>query len=556
MSDYDERDENETDRSEDEEDDERIQDLREHKYRLGNARKSIKKAVKNREAMLAGESTRKPKLTEEDVDQFFAEYPDLTQEGSEDIPTPTLLHAIVDQVQNTFENIESVSVKALVQRLVKTFPRLLCISNDEKQNHWQNPLYLAITHKKKMLVDYMVVSCPEGDSERHLTRALEDRDNQRKNCLHLAFEKDMKPTTLLRMLKAASTTALEAVDTSGRRPMHYAVQYKHCNVEVVRAFIERDHEIVAPLIQVSEHQPPKTFLDEDEKAKTSVYREHVLSVPTQSEERSSTKGIVDHKKLKQEPPVMNENQGKLVKGQRDEVVRGRIPVTQSKHDPKTGTKLDDKLATRVDQANTTATRELRNTQDRAARPNDGGREKRKDDDDLITKRDKIRDLLRQQEAEARLGEVAQSSSARDVSRDRQSLVHERVEVHGPRDPPRIQTTLPSAGGAQSSSHIEANTPKMLRRVPTMLGDISGEKLDKKVKQTSTATKKPRKPVDHEAAARDSKFVLRMLKLHYMRTRSIERATKWLYKTNPHGQYWMIGSTKARLIQWNMYSVLI
>lgn len=527
MSDYDERDE--TDRSEDEE--ERVES--EHLVRLRKAKGWIRDNVRKKQ-LTGEERNRKAKLTEEDVDQFFENFSDLAQEGNRN--TPTLLHAVFDLVQYDDDvTIDSVTVKTLVQRLVSQFPLLLSIA-DARQ---QNPLYMAITNKKKILADYMVVNCPEDDSARqHLANAIEDccGNEKNKNCLHLAFEKDMKPSTLLRMLKDAHITSLEAVDTTGRRPMHYAIQYKHCNVEVINAFIAKDNETLRSRGQISSSETYKTFLDVDEESKTSVYQEHVSSALKCEEERNSKRKTLDDRKKREDPLARGENWGKGALRDGDEAARKRNAATQSKSESIT----NSRFAIRMDQSNSVASRDPRNLQDRSERLRELERERelwKGHDASLADLEHNLElrhpELREKRRAELRTRELGRNSAAREVSRDRQSL--------GPadsRDALRVQTTSLSTGMVKPSNEVAANTPKVLRRAPTMIGEFTVERPDNRMEQAAVITRKSRKPIDHEAAERVSKVVLRMLKLHYMRTRSVEKATSWLYKTNPTGKDWL------------------
>lgn len=522
MSDSDETD---SYRSDDEED-ERIEDS--HNSRLTAAQEWIIDAVRKRKSMPVEGTTRKVKLTEEDVDQFFEEFPDLTHDGNEN--APTLLHVIVDLVSSTVgASIESATVKALVQRLVQRSTRLLCIRNDEQQN----PLYLAISKKKKILADYMVASCPQEENHRqHLVKAYEDcHGNEKgKNCLHLAFEKDLKPTTLLQMVKDASIATLEAVDITGKRPMHYAVQYSHCNVKVIRAFIERDNEAREHQNQASGNQPPETFLDVDERATTSVYLEHVLSAKVHNEERIAQKVTLEHNMKKGEPAGLEDDRGRHSQAQMDDSMRGRNPATKGKPDPKS----ENRLAARPEQSYPAGSHDIRNPQDRSGRPRERERDRRMGYEGTLNEREEERERLKRMEAEAnqsRRQDLERSATAREGSKDRHGFA-----PPGGRDALRLQTDLVSSAVANPDSDIAANTPKLLKRVLTMKSGASAEMPDKKVKQTVASTKKSRKSVDHEAAARVSKTVLHILKLHYMRTRTIERATSWLYRTNPQGEY--------------------
>jgi hypothetical protein len=500
MSDYDER--YETDRSEDEEEEDLVEVAR-HKRRLGEAKRWIRTLVEERTETL-DEGTKKVRFTEGDVDRFFEEYSDLTQHGNES--TPTLLHAMVDLVHSDEGvSIDSVTIKALVQRLVRQSTHLLCIPNYEQQN----PLYLAITKKKKILVDYMVVNCPREHSARqNLAKALEDsRGNEkRKNCLHLAFEKDMRPSTLTRMLEDASITTLEAVDITGRRPMHYAVQYKQCNVEVISAFIARDKEFVDAQKKSSPHEPPKTFLDVDNEVKTSVYQEHIASAPVLNEESRSRKDPTGNKKKEKPLAIMSDEWAKHSAWQRDDATRGRNATIQGKPNETDLFRIPK------------------------PRIQDG---RRLNDDEAERQESRKRVLVRRAVEQGHVERARRYGSQeryRDISRDRQSVGHE-----GSHEPLRVQTDVRSADAVKTNSDNAANTPKTLKRVPTMLVDGAGDKPEGRVKQTAPISKKSRKPIDQEAAARTSKVVLRMLKLHYMRTRSIKRATWWLYKTNPQGK---------------------
>lgn len=517
MSEYDDSDR--LSDEEEEEEEERVEDK--HKNRLTAAQEWILDAVARRKNMIVEGSTGKAKLTEEDVDEFFKEFSDLAHDANEN--TPTVLHVLVGLVSSTVgASIESATVKELVRRLVQQSSQLLCVRHHEDH---MNPLYFAISKKRKLLADYMVMSCPqEGSQRRHLAMALEDCCGSDKNCLHLAFEKDLKLSTLLRMVKEANITALEAVDATGKRPMHYAVRYTHFNVKVIRAFIERDIEVLG---QAPRNQPPQTFLD-DEGTNTSVYQEHVSSAEAFTEERSSKKGITDHRMNLGESSTRDDG-GKHTRDKMDETLRGRNQVAKSK--PEHHFELvrsEHKFVARPDEANSAALRDPGNAQDRIGRPQYRDQDKRIGADGALSELERERERLKREEAEARKRELGQPPVVRDGSKDRQSL--------GPAGGRRqLQPPLPSRHVERRNSDIAANTPKPLRRVPTMHDDNAAEEPETRAKRSTAATKKSRKTFDHEAAARDSETVLRMLKLHYMRTRDLEKATWWLYKTNPQGE---------------------
>lgn len=505
-------------------------ELNPHKQRLFVAAQWIKDTINRRKNTAAEGETKKIKLTEADVDDFFRTFPDLTDDKNAD--TPTILHTVVaDLVLSDMEaSIDSATVKALVRKLVQRCTRFLCIAHED-----ENPLYKAITKKKKILVDSMVMSCPgEETGRRYLAKALEHyRDNvERKNCLHLAFDKDLKPPTLERMVKHASIRALEAVDTTGRRPMHYAVQYKHCNVEVVRAFIDRDQEIVDRREEHSSPEPLDTFLDVNGETKISVYQEHLLSASAHNEERVSKQGISD----------INMRKGESSTRDDDRAPKGHHQASKAKPD----LKLDPKSGTRParpEPANPAVSRDPRDVQERIGRPKDRALDKKVDNDDSLDALERRRERLKQLEAMARRDELERTPGAREASRDRRSM-----GPAGGRDALRVHTAIAPPSVTKPSGDVAANTPKLLRRVPTMMGEIAdgNGRSESRSKRTTAVTKKSRKPVDHEALARDSKTVLRILKLHYMRTRNVEKATSWLYQTNPQGK---IDDKMPKQISW-------
>lgn len=510
-----------------------------HRQKWQDALQWIKVTINSRKDAAAEGETRKIKLTKADVNDFFETFPDLTDDKNPD--TPTILHAVVNLVVSGMEaNIEAGTVKPLVRKLVQRCTRFLCIAHED-----QNPLYMAIDKRKKILVDAMVTGCPDDETgRRYLAKALEHYrgNNERKNCLHLAFDKDLQTTTLERMLKHASIKALEAVDTAGRRPMHYAVQYKHCNVKVVRAFIDRDQELVDRREEHSSPEPLDTFLDVNGQTKVSVYQEHLLSASAHDQERASKQGISDHHMKKGDLSIRDDDRGKQARAQMDEAAKGPHPAIKARPEPR----LDPKSATRParpEPGHPAVSRDPRDLQERIGRPKDRVHDKNLDNDDSLDSLEQKRERLKQLEARSRREELERTSGAREASKDRRSM-----GPAGSRDALRVQTAIGPPSATKPNGDVAANTPKLLRRVPTMMGEIAdgNGRSESRSKRTTTVTKKSRKPVDHEAVARDSKTVLRILKLHYMRTRNVEKATSWLYQTNPQGK---IDEKMPKQINW-------
>ncbi|KAJ4395834.1 hypothetical protein N0V93_000048 [Gnomoniopsis smithogilvyi] len=491
-----------SDRDEDEEEHAGDPDFQTNAEELRNAKKWIRNAV----------AERSKDLSDEDVDRFFEDHPNIIREASENMPT--VLHAIFDLVNSDDGGtIRAKTVKLLVQRVVRQFPKLLCDVNDKLQS----PLFLAIKNRKKLLVDYMVRFCPKSNIQ-HLVDALESSgdDDKGRTCLHLAFEHEMKVNTLKSMLRHASDKALTIVDRNGKRPMHYAVVYGLCDVGIIEAFIEKDEEALRLQKLEEPNHPPKTFLDVDDEAKESVYQRHV-----KSKAEAPKKNLLED--VKRKTRDTSENLEALRQHRNRPSIDGpkfEEEMANKRHAP-VQVKFDPKVTVHQEQAKPSGVRDPMETQERGGRTREKSRsrdksrtrDKKNGEDEILNDREKQRQQLKEQE---RLGQDM-TSTMRDSSRDRRSLGLVTME-----DAARTHNTIHNSNETKAGSDIVANTP--LKRAPI------DEKTDTSKSRKITASRKSSKDTEH--AAETSTKVIHLLKLHYLRTRSIEKATTWLYGTNP------------------------
>lgn len=436
----------------------------------------------------------------------------------------SILHAVVEIVasqETIYEKVTSKTVGLLVERLVQEHPHLLCVL-DEKGH---NPLYAAITGKKdhRELVSYMIhKSClKEPESRQHLARALEAScgNAQEKTCLHLALEADgISTKTLLRMVQAASSRALESVDKSRKRPMHYAVQYTRCDVGIIEEFIKKDSKALA---EHKRRDPGRrvfqTFLDMDERGGISVYQEHIASAPVSGvggDEQTRKDKMEDNKNKKNAFPTQAIQPKIEPKPNiREEQVSVRDPRTKLDR----GTERRDwelEAERRGGQGDATADREARENHRQALKEKE----------------------RREMAKMAPPSTHAAPAGGFGTSADAAAAVKTSAGTRGVR-PLHIQTSdMHGTSSERGGSDIAANTP--LRRVPTVRFDAPAEGKTERAaaKKSGASSKKSTKStkLDPLVTAARSKIVLRLLKLHYMRTRSLQQATAWLYGTNPKG----------------------
>ncbi|KAK2010069.1 hypothetical protein LZ32DRAFT_589032 [Colletotrichum eremochloae] len=463
--------------------------------------KRTKQAIADMKTKFNGQAT------DETVNRFLDDHHTVVKHVGLD--GVTFFHKIIQLVYEKAneKSLNASEIKPLFERLVKSYPDLLRVPDQEGQT----PLYRAIYLKRYTwkLVDYMLDSCEDpGCIEDALNRTC-GKGESLKTCLTLAFEKDLNTRVLQNLVRHASPTVLERTDGSHRTPFHYAVQYGQCTderVEVIRLLLEKDGEIVQEQKLSGTSRPIETFLDlkyarkeegRQDPVEYSVYGEHertarifldLLSRERAAKMRETEKERTDTKTTgpglaprEKEPPKVGSLPPKEVKsqigGDRDRGPK-RIGLDREKPKQYLDPKLDETERRR---------QELREKEEREHQER------------------KAREEKNQQERDG----------ARSIQfRDGKERLDETVA-----DRPKLQVSLIGTDPAP-------NTP--LKRVGTQRFDAVDVK--KKEKKTTSSKKASKKP-DPEVLAKNSAQILRMLKLHYMRTRSIKMATSFLYGKN-------------------------
>ena len=174
-----------------------------------------------------------------------------------------LLHRVVEVVHHN--DVNPSHVELLVRQLVKRWPRLLADVNRDRQN----PILMATRLRESRLVDYMISACNDSD---HLERALGEKAQEGKTCLHAVFQAPLRLSTIGRLIERASDDLLAVQDDRGRTPMHLAVSYSGlCSdpgTKLMALFMDRD-------LKVPRNDPRRqeSFLDLRTTSGRSVYKE-------------------------------------------------------------------------------------------------------------------------------------------------------------------------------------------------------------------------------------------------------------------------------------------
>lgn len=433
--------------------------------------------------------------TEDDIDQFFYQHHEVLRHVG---PDGTFLHKIVQLVyeKTNDKSVSASHVKPLIDRLLKDYPHFLRTPNDEGQN----PLYRAIHLKKYTwkLVDYMLDSCPDPLCIKDALERPCGKGETLKTCLTLAFEKDIKSKVIQNLVSHASEKALELKDGSGRTPFHRAVQYSQCSderVQVIRLLLDKDREAIREQRSGSAgFRPVETFLDskyfrKEGEIEYSVYGEH---------ERTARSYIASEQARKEREAKMREADLERADG------RTLNPAIRDREPPKAILREKDPKSQATDGG---------------PRKPDRERERRGPEQDRIDETERRRQQLREEEQRRARGERAiPPQPPREVSSTR----------------PFRDRPIPKLMTSHTPTDHAPNTP--LKRVLTQRFDVDEEKKkqrSKKVTTTSTSKSTPKKP-DSKVLAKNSTKILRMLKLHYMRTRDIKMATSFLYGKNIEG----------------------
>lgn len=453
----------------------------------------------------------------DDLDQFMEQHGEVIKHV-EDSGT-TFLHRIINLVsdRDNGNSISAVNIKPLVERIIQLYPDLLRNRNEESQT----PLYRAIYLKRFTwnLIEPMLSSCSDNQIVEDVLGATCSKGESLKTCLTLAFEKDLKLKALQILIKHATENALKLTDGSGMTPFHRAVQYEQCDdkrVGIIKLLLQKDSKILAELKGDKLFQPVESFLDvKYQRIEGSAKYEIEYSVYTEHE-RSSKAYLATEIKIKPPQAILRENPPRQPSNKEadiDHPIRGN-------NTPKS---LHEISFLRSQNA-------LEN-EDRI-RNSDNEYERHEKKPDELNETERERQRLRAEEEKKLKGNEEQESKFRA---DKKSVRYNGADygnfnTRQPREKEAtydaIQSITKSALTPAGSDHAP-NTP--LKRTST--STINADKGKKKVSTRSTL-KKP----DSTTLAKNSAIILKMLKLHYMRTRSIEMATSFLYgKNNLNGK---------------------
>jgi hypothetical protein len=365
---------------------------------------------------------------------FVYKFRDIAGLATEDT-NDTLLHIAIELVRNK-PDVRSANMKPLIQSLLKDYPHLLKIPN----NRHQTPLYMAIWSRKWMLVESMIEGCstyPKWKSALEEALEIPCIEEQKKTCLHIAFERDLRAKVIEKLIGFAGDRAFTVQDATGMTPLHYAVEYKQCTdarIQLIDLFIERDGRVFGTLTE--------TFLDLVDMRGNSVYQQHMRTLTAFVQQ--SKKSWLSSPKAK---PRTNRPDTELKSLKEDGTTRRDNPLDQKEY-------KSDK------------TNELRRSLD----PKEQGSERP--------------ELL---------------NSASPASMARRALHGEAI--------PNSKKALSPEPGDSEPEHKMHRGKKVLRS----------------------------KADDQDTMARNSKFILHRLKVHYMRTRDANMAVSFLYGRNVDGE---------------------
>ncbi|KAF4886628.1 hypothetical protein CGCF415_v010414 [Colletotrichum fructicola] len=440
------------------------------------------------------------------IDKFWDDYADVVALKSDNT---TFFHEIVQEVgkRQKQNGVDAASIRPLFMVLVKKLPKLL----EETDNNGETPLYSAINYRKPKtwrLVKYTLQCCDNNECvKKHVINSLKHLGGRGgQACLNLAFEHEVSDSVLRSLVSIANAEVLELVDSSKKTPFLHAVQYEQCDenrVKLIRLLLDKDMEII-DRHRTRDNPRPRvtTFLDlkysKGGSAEYSVYGEH---------ERTRRIHLGNVKFGKDQEPttrtVRNELQNPKAKDLNPDSKVNESSKSMSTHSKK----LKDQTT---------------GDQDSGSRPIVQDREQLKV---ALTSATDEKQRFRQ---EKRREHRQDKATEQDVS---------RVEVLRGR-PEVVDEATGNQSGAQASSDIKSNRAAntSLKRTNTSNPTTHGPKTTEKKPSPSVKAK-----AEPGVLAENSEKIREMLKLHYMRTRDVDRATSFLYGKNVQG---MIGVLPA------------
>ncbi|KAL7785168.1 hypothetical protein V8C37DRAFT_420238 [Trichoderma ceciliae] len=202
---------------------------------------------------------------------FFYKFRDVVSQTDE--ISGSFLHIAVGLAENTVST-RPINMGPFVQHLLKEYPHLIKTMNGANQT----PLSMAILNKNWTLVESMTECSgyPEWQSALEDSLEIPCGYGDKKTCLHIALQLNLRSKTIHKLINCARDTALATQDEIGKTPMHYAVSHSQLTVaraELIEKLIERDEIVNRTQKGRKMAQPLETFLDILDFRGISVYQQ-------------------------------------------------------------------------------------------------------------------------------------------------------------------------------------------------------------------------------------------------------------------------------------------
>ncbi|RGP73713.1 intracellular serine protease [Fusarium longipes] len=427
----------------------------------------------------------------------------------------SILHEIIDKVAVGKKDASWINpdyISPLVAKLVTEYPDLLKTKKDDR-----TPLYQAL---RERVYTHTIIDCIlDNGRNDDIQRALElpyYEGAVMKTFLTKAFETLGAPKTpgkakvLSKLVMKASDRALTMRDSTGKCPIHYAVEYKLCSiarVALIKALLERDSNAVAEIRAKSKTGPLNTFLDCEYKRKDdgmtySIFTEHKRTkVLYEAEEARKEQELKSQENIER-PPTK---------------VPASLPV-KAKDSPKQDHR--EKGSKRSEDREYSGRKPGRDRESR--RPPEA---------ETMTENEKRRQQLKEQERrelEARQNGNEEGSQPVLALDPRENGMRDKTA--------ETRETVPSIRTAQLKIAHAPNSPA--KRIPTGFNVANTATTDKAKSSRS-------KELSSDVLRKNSDEICKLIKLHYMRTRGIEEVTRFLYGKNPKGKFRIINDEDFR-----------
>lgn len=445
-----------------------------------------------------------------EVGPFFQEHGAFVSKPLEDGGSndPNFLCRLVSMMNDPKDMMTSENLEPFAKHIVENWPYLLRTPGNEGQT----PMYRAIMQGNHRLVDVMANSCRD---EKVLEDAIGYPSSDKKNCLHVAFETNFHAeTTQLLIGKANKGTLGKRDGKDGRTPAHYAVKFEQClgsRVETIRSLIERDDHFMAMTADNLVDEP--SFLDEVDINGASVYRtlqEEIRAATIRYEKKtelmrqqSASQTKTSHRAEKPAAVGSKDSVTKDTKPPRDRRTTATMPPENKRN--------IDRLRGRPEGNNVVDEREKKRQAEKEKEAKDHDQLKRKH---LETGRKK----------DGGAGSIEQRASERRAGDDGKVA----IEI-GHDQQPQL--------GVLSNTGVKRGEKAAPEDQPTK------RRLGKQKTRNEFMT-------NYESMKENSETILLELRLHYLRTRTTEKALSFIHGVNKNSSYKPRGNLRTLYLNRN------